>query len=113
MFDNDCTNVISVYDIGYKPLKSYYLNKDGFLKGVFNDEAPNMRRQDLPTAYMPNGAIYIISTEVFLKEGKLITNKSLPYVMDEEKSFDVDNIQDIKNIEKVLAMENNSIYDNK
>ena len=102
MCTHDCNNVISVYDIGYKPFKSYFINKNGYLSGIFNDKAPNMRRQDLPIAYMPNGALYIIDTQEFLKHEKLITDQSLPYVMNENNSYDIDTLDDITQVEKIL-----------
>jgi CMP-N,N'-diacetyllegionaminic acid synthase len=102
LFKHNCDSVISVYNIGYKPFKSYYRNTKGYLGGIFNDTFPNMRRQDLPDAFMANGAIYIINTKTFIKFGKLITKKTLPYIMDKEKSHDIDVLEDIIKLEEIM-----------
>ena len=106
MFDNKAQGVISVFNIGVKPFKSYYRNEEGFLKGVHNDNSPNLRRQDLPDAYLANGAIYGCMVDVFLKSRSLIPLKTIPYVMNEQNSIDVDILEDINKIETILKMEN-------
>jgi CMP-N,N'-diacetyllegionaminic acid synthase len=102
MLSKNAEAVISVTNIGKKPFKSYYRNKYGFLKGLHNDESPNMRRQDLPDAFLANGAIYAIFTEVFLKTNSLLPTTTIPYEMSEEKSCDIDNIIDLKLVEKII-----------
>ena len=87
---------------GKKLFKSYCTTKEGFLKGVHNDESPNMRRQDLPDAFLANGAIYAIYTEVFLKTNSLLPQTTVPYIMSEEKSVDVDSIEEAKKIYEVI-----------
>jgi len=43
-----------------------------------------------------NGAIYLIKTNVFIKEGSLLTLKTLPYIMSPLKSVDIDSIVDFE-----------------
>jgi CMP-N-acetylneuraminic acid synthetase len=103
LFENSkADSVISVYEVDNKFLKSFVKDKEGFLKGVVNSKFSFMNRQNLPKVYMPNGAIYIISAEVFLKTGKLFTNKTASFAMEKKKSFDIDSIEDIKEAEKLL-----------
>ena len=104
MLNNNASAVISVTNIGIKPFKSYYLNKNGFLQGIHNNKSPNIRRQELPDAYLANGAIYGIYVEEFLKTNSLIPNATIPFVMDEEKSIDIDSLADIKLLKSILRV---------
>jgi CMP-N,N'-diacetyllegionaminic acid synthase len=103
-YKKDATALISVYEPEHTPFKSFKLNKDGFLEGLVDNNSPFMRRQDLPRAFMPNGAIYIIYVDEYKKSGSLFTNRTLPFVMSLDKSADVDNISDIARIEEILKL---------
>jgi CMP-N,N'-diacetyllegionaminic acid synthase len=102
MLDGKVSAVISVFNIGVKPFKSYYLDSSGFLKGVYNNKSPNMRRQDLPDAYLANGAIYVVKVKDFLLSKSLIPEKTVPYIMSSEKSIDVDVIRDVEIVEMCI-----------
>lgn len=102
MLKNNASAVISVTNIGIKPFKSYYLNENGFLQGVHNNKTPNMRRQDLPDAYLANGAIYAVYVDEFLRTSSLMPEATIPYVMDDEKSIDIDTIEDILEVEYII-----------
>ncbi len=94
---------ISVYEPSHSPFKAFVAKENGFLKGIVDDDKPFMRRQDLPSVYLTNGAIYIINTEIFLKTQRLFTDRTVPYIMPIEKSVDIDSIDDFKVAEKALA----------
>jgi len=102
MFNSDATAVISTSEFDNKILKTFIETPDGFLKGVSNNEYPFMRRQDLPVVYMSNGAIYIIDVNIFNKNLSLITDRTLPYLMPANKSFDVDSESDLLSIQKLI-----------
>lgn len=102
MIDKNANGVISVFNIGVKPFKSYYLDREGFLQGVHNNKAPNMRRQDLPDAYLANGAIYAVYVKDFLSSKSLIPANTIPYVMPKSKSIDVDTIEDVRLVEDFI-----------
>lgn len=92
--------VLSVYKPSQTPVKAYIANEYGELKGLYSDEAPYMRRQDLPTAFQPNGAIYIFNCEPFSRNKGFPRTRVFPYVMTEQDSIDVDTLDDLKKIEK-------------
>lgn len=62
----------------------------------------SMRRQDLPKVYMPNGAIYATRAKVILKDKKILGSKVIPFIMEEEKSVDVDSLMDLHLAELLL-----------
>lgn len=105
LLKGEAGSVISVYEIDNKILKSFLVSEKGFMKGISNDRFPFMNRQDLPKVYMPNGAIYVIKRNLFQRTGKLFSNKTIPFVMSQEKSLDIDLLDDLKKTEKLLRIE--------
>lgn len=93
---------ISVCEIENKILKAFLINKKGYLQGVSNNKFPFMNRQDLPKVYMPNGSIYVIKRQDFAKTGKLFTKETVPSVMQGDKNLDIDSMEDMKKVEKIL-----------
>ncbi|HFU74310.1 MAG TPA: acylneuraminate cytidylyltransferase family protein [Helicobacteraceae bacterium] len=105
---HEADGLISVYEPTHHPLKSFTNTSEGYLKGLYNNQAPFMRRQDLPIAYYPNGAIYITKTTQFLETHKLYSEKTLPFVMSEARSLDIDTLEDIQKTERYLQKESNA-----
>ncbi len=102
VLNKKATAVISVYELEKKYLKTFVTGKSGYLKGSVNNKSPFMNRQQLPSVYMPNGAIYIITKKEFMKTGQLFSNKTVPYIMTTEKSFDLDTIADLNKLKQTF-----------
>lgn len=100
--NSDATALISVCEIDNKVLKALKIKDNGYLEGISNNEYPFMRRQDLPKIYMPNGAIYIISKDSFVRDGKLLTDKTIAYEMKMPNSLDIDSKADLDKAEKYI-----------
>ncbi|MDA8816464.1 acylneuraminate cytidylyltransferase family protein, partial [Gammaproteobacteria bacterium] len=94
-------SLISVTNIESSVLKTLVTDNDGFLRPAFDDKFPSMNRQQLPLAYKPNGAIYIIDKKLFLDNPTLFQKNTVMYEMKEDKSIDVDSVNDIHTIEKL------------
>ncbi len=101
-FSSNASALISVTQPTHSPLKAFTCNSEGYLKGVVNDTYPFMPRQELPKCYYPNGAIYIVEVAYFLEHKKLFSPKTIAFEMSEDRSIDIDTIEDIKKIEKIL-----------
>ena len=95
--------LVSVVELGKSPFKSFSLDANGRLQALFDERFSNMRRQDLPRAYLPNGAIYVFRCSAFLKRDGFPSNGSLPYIMSEEDSLDIDTEEDILFLTKKLG----------
>ncbi len=95
--------VISVVEPPCNPWKCFYADDDGHLHGIAGNDAPFRPRQELPHAYAPNGAIYAVRTALFERTGKLFQPRTLPYVMDRERSLDVDTADDLARAAAVLS----------
>lgn len=94
-------SLISVTNVESSVLKTLVKDDNGFLRPAFDNKFPSMNRQQLPLAYRPNGAIYIINKKLFLNNPTLFQKNTAMYEMKENKSIDVDSINDIHTIEKL------------
>tara|TARA_Y200000002_G_scaffold131509_1_gene108340 strand:- start:19219 stop:19908 length:690 start_codon:yes stop_codon:yes gene_type:complete len=94
-------SLISVTNVESSVLKTLVKDNNGFLRPAFDNKFPSMNRQQLPLAYKPNGAIYIINKKLFLNNPTLFQKNTAMYEMKENKSIDVDSINDIHTIEKL------------
>lgn len=92
--------VISVFEPSHTPVKSYIAREDGTIEGLWSNDAPYMRRQDLPRAFQPNGAIYAFSKNEFKLNNQFPRNKVYPYIMSEADSADIDTINDLYLVEE-------------
>lgn len=97
-FYKKATALISGYEPEKTPYKSFRIAKGGWLRGVVNNKAPFMNRQQLPPTFYPNGAIHIIYIKDFLRVKNFFTTKTVPFQMPIEKSIDIDTLDDVKKI---------------
>lgn len=67
----------------------YVLNQDGFIEKVMKGNYGD-RRQDLPTVYELNGAIYVYNCKSLLERNPANFSKIRHYVMPELNSVDID-----------------------
>jgi len=95
----------TVVKIDKTPIKMYYI-KDNVLIPYFNHynnliEPFNQARQYFPISYLHNGCIDIVKTELIIDKKILSGDRIYPYIMDENVTDDIDNIEDFnKSINK-------------
>lgn len=99
LYTTDVDMVVSV-----KPSSSAYVmckeGINGYLEPVVNSGVT--RRQDMPTFYEYNGAVYVINVAALKEKGLGGFTKEKKYVMNEESSWDIDTMMDWKIIEMLL-----------
>lgn len=83
-----CRGLISVYEINNK-LMTAYVGGGEFLHPLAGEHTSYTGRRDLPSLYMPNGAIYIFKVEDFLREEKIPRAHLIPYLMTDSDSLDI------------------------
>ena len=88
-------SLVSVVELQKSPFKSFITGEDGRLKSLFEEQFSNHNRQQLPKAYIPNGAIYIFRKSLFLARSGFPSNGSLPYIMSAADSIDIDTEADL------------------
>lgn len=81
--------VVSVCECAKHPAWMFTL--DGVtMKPLLPELARTTRRQDLPTAYALNGAVYVMSTADLRAGRPLVTPDTSAYIMPPERSIDID-----------------------
>jgi CMP-N-acetylneuraminic acid synthetase len=96
-----CDSLMSVCQAEHSPY--WYFNiKNGLLAPLFDERFLNIHRQELPPAYRPNGAIYIISPETLRKHKSFYCNRTLAYVMKAKSSIDIDEEIDFQIAEQLM-----------
>lgn len=96
-------HTISVTAMQVSPFKSFVLNKQGRLEALFEEKMTNMRRQDLPQVYLPNGALYVFRLSDFVEYGSFPSNGSVPYLMNRRDSLDIDTENDMALLEQQIC----------
>lgn len=76
------------------PWYMYYLKDKGKVRQVVPTK-PGKPRQEFPEALWRNGAMYLVRTEVFLKDEKFITDDCVPYIMPQDRSVNIDSNDDL------------------
>lgn len=97
----------TVVKIKNSPYKMYYIHRNKLIPFIIDDdrflEPFNQARQNFKDAYLHNGCVDIVKTEIILKYNLLSGYNILPYIMDENEIDDIDEIKDFIDSEnKVL-----------
>jgi N-acylneuraminate cytidylyltransferase/CMP-N,N'-diacetyllegionaminic acid synthase len=74
----------------------------GFMTGSPESGTNSIRRQELPSAYFINGAIYLIQSKVLLEKRTLLPTPTFPYIMPQERSFQIDEPGDLHLVDLIL-----------
>lgn len=96
-----CQCLISVYEINNKYMHAY-VGGGEFLNLLASEHASFIRREVLPSLYMPNGAISIFKVDDFLREKSIPHSHLIPYLMSEAESLEIQTATDIQRAEEYL-----------
>jgi CMP-N,N'-diacetyllegionaminic acid synthase len=88
LFRLDADLVTSVCPVKHHPYWMYRV-KDGYAEPLFSN-AFAVRRQDLPQVYSLNGAVYVYKREQILKPKPMHEIRQGVWIMDMERSVDID-----------------------
>ena len=105
MFDtHQFSLVMSVNDTDSRVLK-YGLIENGLFYPVADKSFLFANRQNLPQVYRPNGSIYVFDAHHFIQTGRLNPDKIGAFPMAMNFSFDIDNLDDFRNCERLFTEE--------
>ena len=91
----DTDGVISVSTPREHPY-DYVTFSDGKMQRAVKRQAEGSRRQDWPEFFFVNGAIYLIRTSTLLEKDTLVPGRSVPYLMEQADSLDIDSAFDLQ-----------------
>ena len=102
---NGTQSLVSVCDVGANhPARMKVIGRDGYLRNYSGEDFEDMRpRQQLPTVFIRNGAIYINKIVDILKNNRLLSPNCLPYIMSTHDSINIDTLDDIYLFSKRLG----------
>lgn len=102
MFVKKALAVISVCETEHHPYWSNVLAPDGSMDGFLRPELSNKNRQELPTCYRLNGAIYAADCAYVRSQQGFFGKQTYAYVMPKERSIDIDAKIDFQFVEFLL-----------
>lgn len=85
---------VSVAEAEQNPYWMYRIDVAGHLSPLLEGEAIT-RRQDLPKAYVVNGAVYVAKCEWLLRNQTFLNSETIAYLMPSERSLDIDTERDV------------------
>lgn len=97
--EHKSTTCVSVTPSPAHPFQIFSLSADRLTAFV---PAPPQRRQDLPPAYVLNGALYLVETNWFLKNRMFLSPETVGFVMPTERSLDIDTPADWEEAERLV-----------
>ena len=101
---SDADGVVSLARVEEPHPVKMMLVSDGLVHPLFPDQwRETVRRQELPSAFYLNGAIYCVRREILLDHESLWGKKTLAYVMPAERSVNIDSPLDVKLAECLLT----------
>jgi len=100
--EHSAASAVSVTEPAKSPYWSYRMADDGRLQALLDGELAKKRRQDLPAAYVLNGAVYAARIDWLLAQGGFVGDDTVAHVMPAERSLDVDTALDLKLVELCL-----------
>ena len=100
--EKEADSVISVSEASHPPVWAKKIDENGILKDYFKTADSLANRQQIPAAYMPNGAIFILTNSLVTEKRTYYSDKTYPYIMPFERSIDIDNIWDFRIAEHIM-----------
>ena len=86
-------SLIPVVKYSYPPQRSFIIRGDGNLKMKYPEHIET-RSQDLEEWYHDCGQFYFFKTDVFLKNGTILTDCTVPLILSEREVQDIDTHED-------------------
>lgn len=97
-------SLVSVCEVDQNPILMRTIEDNKFHE-IIKFEGDNLRRQELSTYYIFNGAIYINTVEMLYNEKCFFNNDTIPFIMEKNKSIDIDEPLDIIIVESIMKRE--------
>ena len=87
----------------HNPHWVYFQDQNGMLHLSTGEATPIPRRQALPPAYHREGSVYVTRRDIVMEKSSLYGNSLAGYLMDEQRSVNIDTLEDWEQAEKFLS----------
>lgn len=98
------SSLVSVSEVNEHPILMRTINNEGELETLLKRNS-TLRRQDFPSFYKVNGAIYINRLDSNFDQYTSLNDNTTPYIMGREYDIDIDDYRDLEILRILLAME--------
>ncbi|MFC5588747.1 cytidylyltransferase domain-containing protein [Sporosarcina soli] len=85
---------VSVTESETSPFWMYRVNEKGIMQPLIMQDGLTTRRQDLPTIYALNGAVYVAEIDWLKISRSFLTDKTVAFLMPKNRSYDIDSVDD-------------------
>lgn len=96
--------VVSVSEFSHTPYNALIIGENNNLTPLISGSF-GRKTQELPVAYRPNGALFIMASSSIKEANSLFVKPMHPYIMPPERSIDIDNAIDLRWAEFLLGGE--------
>ena len=96
MLESGAPSCVSVCEADQSPYWMYKVAADNKLHRLISEVDGAKRRQDLPSIYVLNGAIYIAQIDWLRANKSFVGGQTVAYLMPKERSLDIDTAQDFE-----------------
>ena len=103
LFARKAQSIVSVCPVEHHPWWANTLPEDGSMKDFLRPELNNTNRQELPSFYRLNGAIYLAQASFLQQTRSFIAAGTYGYQMPPEASIDIDTLLDFRLAELLLT----------
>ena len=105
----DADAIVTILPVphGYNPHWVYFRQKNGSLQLSTGESEPIPRRQSLPAAYHRDGSVYVTRSDVITSGKSLYGNRLLGYLLNSDRSVNIDSLEDWQRAETLIAQERN------
>lgn len=94
--------LVSVCEVAKSPYWMFKKDETNRLTPFLGQEYLNKRRQDLPKAYIPTGAVYVAATDWLRENRSFYTEETSGYLVPRQYALDIDTTMDFLVFETLL-----------
>jgi N-acylneuraminate cytidylyltransferase len=98
----DSNACVTVTQAEQSPYWMYSVSHEGSVVPIVKNDG-YLRRQDLPTAYVLNGAVYVARTDWLKRAKQFVAAETKAVIMPAERSLDIDTEDDLKTLSLMLG----------
>jgi N-acylneuraminate cytidylyltransferase len=102
LLDAQAPACVSVCEAEESPHWMFWLDERARLTPLLDTPAAT-RRQDLPPAFVLNGAVYAARTSALRRMGSFLGPETVAHVMPRKRSIDIDTLEDFENFARQLS----------
>ncbi len=102
--EQEADSVVSMLPVPveFNPHWVWFSDSNGYLKIATGEEMPIPRRQELPAAWHREGSVYVMRRDVLVERNTFYGAKMIGYMMDPEKTVNIDTMEDWVRAEKLI-----------